>query len=127
MRTMIKDNVIRNVPDGMVAKRTAEGYKFIDEPSQVPQNASETAQTQNDTNGAVKAVPEGTEEPQEGTGEVQQEKKKYDWQELPSEKEKKAALSKLKVEELREIAKEMKIQGYNNMNKDTLVATILNH
>lgn len=126
MRAMIKDNVIRNVPDGMVAKRTAEGYKFMDEPSQVPQNASETAQPQNDTNGAVKAVPDGTEEPQEGTGEVQQEKK-YDWQELSSEKEKKAALSKLKVEELREIAKEMKIQGYNNMNKDTLVATILNH
>ena len=126
MRAMIKDNVIRNVPDGMVAKRTAEGYKFMDEPSQVPQNASETAQPQNDTNGAVKAVPEGTEEPQEGTGEVQQEKK-YDWQELSSEKEKKAALSKLKVEELREIAKEMKIQGYNNMNKGTLVATILNH
>lgn len=126
MRTMIKDNAIRNVPDGMVAKRTAEGYKFIDEPSQVPQNASETVQPQNDTNGAVKAVSEGTEEPQEGTGEVQQEKK-YDWQELSSEKEKKAALSKLKVEELREIAKEMKIQGYNNMNKDTLVATILNH
>lgn len=126
MRAMIKDNVIRNVPDGMVAKRTAEGYKFMDEPSQVPQNASETAQPQNDTNGAVKAVPEGTEEPQEGTGEVQQEKK-YDWQKLSSEKEKKAALSKLKVEELREIAKEMKIQGYNNMNKDTLVATILNH
>lgn len=126
MRAMIKDNVIRNVPDGMVAKRTAEGYKFMDEPSQVPQNASETAQPQNDTNGAAKAVPEGTEEPQEGTGEVQQEKK-YDWQELSSEKEKKAALSKLKVEELREIAKEMKIQGYNNMNKDTLVATILNH
>lgn len=126
MRTMIKDNVIRNVPDGMVAKRTAEGYKFMDEPSQVPQNASETVQPQNDTNGAVKAVPEGTEEPQEGTDEVQQEKK-YDWQELSSEKEKKAALSKLKVEELREIAKEMKIQGYNNMNKDTLVATILNH
>lgn len=126
MRTMIKDNVIRNVPDGMVAKRTAEGYKFMDEPSQMPQNASETVQPQNDTNGAVKTVPEGTEEPQEGTGEVQQEKK-YDWQELSSEKEKKAALSKLKVEELREIAKEMKIQGYNNMNKDTLVATILNH
>lgn len=126
MRAMIKDNVIRNVPDGMVAKRTAEGYKFMDEPSQVPQNASETAQPQNDTNGAVKAVPEGTEEPQKGTGEVQQEKK-YDWQELSSEKEKKAVLSKLKVEELREIAKEMKIQGYNNMNKDTLVATILNH
>lgn len=126
MRTMIKDNVIRNVPDGMVAKRTAEGYKFMDEPSQVPQNASETVQPKNDTNGAVKAVPEGTEEPQEGTGEVQQEKK-YDWQELSSEKKKKAALSKLKVEELREIAKEMKIQGYNNMNKDTLVATILNH
>lgn len=126
MRTMIKDNVIRNVPDGMVAKRTAEGYKFMDEPSQVTQNASETVQPQNDTNGAVKAVPEGTEEPQEGTGEAQQEKK-YDWQELSSEKEKKAALSKLKVEELREIAKEMKIQGYNNMNKDTLVATILNH
>lgn len=126
MRTMIKDNVIRNVPDGMVAKRTAEGYKFMDEPSQVPQNASEIVQPQNDTNGAVKAVPEVAEEPQEGTGEVQQEKK-YDWQELSSEKEKKAALSKLKVEELREIAKEMKIQGYNNMNKDTLVATILNH
>lgn len=54
MRTMIKDNVIRNVPDGMVAKRTAEGYKLMDEPSQVPQNASETAQPQNDTNGAVK-------------------------------------------------------------------------
>jgi len=126
MKTMIKDNVIRNVPDGMVAKRTAEGYKFMDEPSQVPQNASEIVQPQNDTNGAVKAVPEGTEEPQEGTGEVQQEKK-YDWQELSSEKEKKAALSKLKVEELREIAKEMKIQGYNNMNKDTIVATILNH
>ena len=88
MRAMIKDNVIRNVPDGMVAKRTAEGYKFMDEPSQVPQNASETAQPQNNTNGAVKAVPEGTEEPQGGTDEVQQEKK-YDWQELSSEKRRK--------------------------------------
>ncbi len=38
-----------------------------------------------------------------------------------------AELNGKKVAELREIAKGMGIQGYANMNKDTLVAMIMNH
>lgn len=38
-----------------------------------------------------------------------------------------AALKTLSVIELREVAKRKGIQGYGNMNKETLVATILNH
>ncbi len=38
-----------------------------------------------------------------------------------------AELNGKKVAELREIAKGMRIQGYANMNKDTLVAMIMNH
>lgn len=49
-----------------------------------------------------------------------------DWKKLPEE-EKLAALEAKKVDELRKIAKAEGIQGYGNMNKDTLVAMIMNH
>lgn len=48
------------------------------------------------------------------------------WKELPEE-EKVAALEAKKVDELRKIAKAEGIQGYANMNKDTLIAMIMNH
>ena len=51
---------------------------------------------------------------------------KEDWQSLPDD-EKEKALNDKKVEQLREIAKAMKIPGYGNMNKGTLVAMIMNH
>lgn len=49
-----------------------------------------------------------------------------DWKTLPEE-EKLAVLEAKKVDELRKIAKAEGIQGYGNMNKDTLVAMIMNH
>lgn len=84
--------------------------------------------------GDEKKDPEGTREGQGGNdgpaAGQEPESKKDDaesgWQNLPDE-EKEADLNQKKVEELREIAKAMKIQGYGNMNKGTLVAMIMNH
>lgn len=59
--------------------------------------------------------PEGTQQEVDNT-----------WKTLPEE-EKLAALEAKKVDELRKIAKAEGIQGYGNMNKDTLVAMIMNH
>lgn len=66
---------------------------------------------------------EGSGKPEEGAGE---EKTGNDPLNGAGD-ERLAELNGKKVAELREIAKGMGIQGYANMNKDTLVAMIMNH
>lgn len=66
---------------------------------------------------------EGNGKPEEGAGE---EKTGNDPLNGAGD-ERLAELNGKKVAELREIAKGMGIQGYANMNKDTLVAMIMNH
>lgn len=66
---------------------------------------------------------EGSGKPEEGAGE---EKTGNDPLNDAGD-ERLAELNGKKVAELREIAKGMGIQGYANMNKDTLVAMIMNH
>ena len=66
---------------------------------------------------------EGSGKPEEGAGE---EKTGHDPLNGAGD-ERLAELNGKKVAELREIAKGMGIQGYANMNKDTLVAMIMNH
>ncbi len=61
-----------------------------------------------------KEVPEEIEEPKEAA-------------EAPTEPEETPDYSTLTVKELREIAKDKGIQGYKNMNKDTLIAVIEAH
>ncbi len=100
------------------------------EPQKEPKkNEAEGNTVENQKNGS-----EGNQEPQGGKKENDTGKKdvegaggsKEDWQDLPDD-EKEKALNDKKVEQLREIAKDMKIPGYGNMNKGTLVAMIMNH
>lgn len=67
-----------------------------------------------------KNVPENKKGPQ-------REKKEVNLIDQLSEEEQTKKLETMKVSELREIAKAKGIQGYANMNKDTIVAMIMNH
>lgn len=101
----------------------------------------EMKQGEESINKEQKTDPEGTQEGQGGTSDGDagagkqegtndegkgDEAGQDDWKALPEE-EKLAALEAKKVDELRKIAKAEGIQGYGNMNKDTLVAMIMNH
>lgn len=121
-----------------------------------PQNGPERPEAGENTNTPEKAAPEGAEGLREGKeeqqetggtaegGEGQQEGTGEGAGQEPGAEEEKpgqggedplngagderlAELNGKKVAELREIAKGMGIQGYANMNKDTLVAMIMNH
>ena len=107
-----------------------------------PQNGPEKTEAGENTNTPEKAAPEAAEKATEGkeekqaagTGEEKQagagEEKTGQGGEDPlngAGDERLAELNGKKVAELREIAKGMGIQGYANMNKDTLVAMIMNH
>ncbi|GFI57670.1 hypothetical protein IMSAG025_01110 [Muribaculaceae bacterium] len=115
-----------------------------------PQNGPEKPEAGENTNTPEKAAPEGAEKLTEGNGEQQAAggnaeggEKQQEGSGKPEEgageektgndplngagDERLAELNGKKVAELREIAKGMGIQGYANMNKDTLVAMIMNH
>ena len=114
--------------EGKAANKPQEGLKKSEagENTKEPEKAAPEA--------AEKAT-EGKEEKQAaGTGEEKQagagEEKTGQGGEDPlngAGDERLAELNGKKVAELREIAKGMGIQGYANMNKDTLVAMIMNH
>lgn len=109
---------------------------------QEPQGGAETSTPEENTNQGQNGAPEGTQagqgsnpEGQQAAGNAPEGNQGTDpegaagqdnWKELPEE-EKLAALEAKKVDELRKIAKDEGIQGYSNMNKDTLVAMIMNH
>lgn len=97
------------------------------------QNQPEMKQSEENINKEQKTDPEGTQaagnapEGNQGTDlEGTQQEADNTWKTLPEE-EKLATLEAKKVDELRKIAKAEGIQGYGNMNKDTLVAMIMNH
>lgn len=113
-----------------------------------PQKSLKESEVGENTKEPEKAAPEGAEKATEGkegqqaagtgdgegsgNGEEQQagEEKTGQGGEDPlngAGDERLAELNGKKVAELREIAKGMGIQGYANMNKDTLVAMIMNH
>ena len=114
--------------EGKAANKPQEGLRKSEagENTKEPEKAAPEA--------AEKAT-EGKEEKQAaGTGEEKQagagEEKTGQGGEDPlngAGDERLAELNGKKVAELREIAKRMGIQGYANMNKDTLVAMIMNH
>ena len=107
-----------------------------------PQEGLRKSEAGDNTKEPEKAAPEAAEKATEGkeekqaagTGEEKQagagEEKTGQGGEDPlngAGDERLAELNGKKVAELREIAKGMGIQGYANMNKDTLVAMIMNH
>ncbi len=99
--------------------------------------APEGAEKLTEGNGEQQAAggnAEGGEKQQEGTGEGSGKPEEGAGEEKTGNDplngagdERLAELNGKKVAELREIAKGMGIQGYANMNKDTLVAMIMNH
>ena len=107
-----------------------------------PQEGLKKSEAGGNTKEPEKAAPEAAEKATEGkeekqaagTGEEKQagagEEKTGQGGEDPlngAGDERLAELNGKKVAELREIAKGMGIRGYANMNKDTLVAMIMNH
>ena len=107
-----------------------------------PQEGLKKSEAGGNTKEPEKAAPEAAEKATEGkeekqaagTGEEKQagagEEKTGQGGEDPlngAGDERLAELNGKKVAELRAIAKGMGIQGYANMNKDTLVAMIMNH
>lgn len=93
--------------------------EHAEEPKKEPEKeeaGNSSPDTKKDDSGAA----EGAQDGENGEGKGQQESE--GGAELTEE-----ALNAMKVEDLRAIAKEKKIQGYGNMNKQTLVAMILNH
>lgn len=106
-----------------------------------PQEEPKKPEAGENTKEPEKAAPEGAEkltegngEQQEGTGEGSGKPEEGAGEEKTGNDplngagdERLAELNGKKVAELREIAKGMGIQGYANMNKDTLVAMIMNH
>lgn len=115
-----------------------------------PQEEPKKPEAGENTKEPEKAAPEGAEKLTEGNGEQQAAggnaeggEKQQEGSGKPEEgageektgndplngagDERLAELNGKKVAELREIAKGMGIQGYTNMNKDTLVAMIMNH
>lgn len=106
------------------------------EPEKAAPGAAEELKEGNEEQQATGGSAEGGEGQQEGTGEGAGqetgagEDKPGQGGEDPlngAGDERLAELNGKKVAELREIAKGMGIQGYANMNKDTLVAMIMNH
>lgn len=93
--------------------------KPAEEPKKEPKK-EEAGNSSPDTTKADSGAAEGAQDGENGERKGQQESE--GGAELTEEE-----LNALKVEELRAIAKERKIQGYGNMNKQTLVAMILNH
>ena len=108
-----------------------------------PQEEPKKPEAGENTKEPEKAAPEGAEKLTEGNGEQQAAGGNAEGSGKPEEgageektgndplngagDERLAELNGKKVAELREIAKGMGIQGYANMNKDTLVAMIMNH
>lgn len=114
--------------EGKAANKPQEGLRK----SEAGENTKETEKAAPE---AAEKATEGKEEKQAaGAGEEKQtgagEEKTGQGGEDPlngAGDERLAELNGKKVAELREIAKGMGIQGYANMNKDTLVAMIMNH
>lgn len=107
--------------------------KLAEVATEMPQIQAEKRAVEEIINEKQKEGSEGIQEGQNNTPEGkqaeendQQAEGQGDWKELPEE-EKLAALEAKKVDELRKIAKAEGIRGYGNMNKDTLVAMIMNH
>lgn len=115
-----------------------------------PQEGLKKSEAGENTKEPEKAAPEAAEKATEGKGEKQaagtgdgekagagEEKQAGAGEEKTGQggedplngagDERLAELNGKKMAELREIAKGMGIQGYANMNKDTLVAMIMNH
>lgn len=93
--------------------------EHAEEPKKEPEK-EEAGNSSPDTQKGDSGAAEGAQDGENGEGKRQQESE--GGAELTEEE-----LNALKVEDLRAIAKEKKIQGYGNMNKQTLVAMILNH
>lgn len=96
-------------------------------PSQEPQNKPEEGKGGETPKEEQKNAPEGTQGAQGGTSEGGQQDGTNEDPLNTAGDERLAELNAKKVAELREIAKAAGIQGYANMNKDTLIAMIMNH
>lgn len=97
MVRVVNTSVERIVPEKDLAKWAAMGYKPIDPSIEIPTEEE--------------AAPEPDPEPEKETPKI----------EIPSN------LESMKTRELRKLADKIGVQGYQNMDKATLIAVIQNH
>lgn len=96
--------------------------------AQKPQEEPKKVEPKETITKEEKTTPEGTEEPEKDeTDETSNDEKAEEEPEGEKDPEGEEQLRAKTVADLRTIAKEKGIQGYANMNKDTLVAMIMNH
>lgn len=100
-----------------VAEREADLVKENDQKAEKEPEKEKPDDSVKESEKGADGAPDGNEEGKKAAGEDGK-----DTSELDEE-----ALSGMKYEELKELAKEKHIPGYGNMNKQTLVAMILNH
>lgn len=94
--------------------------------TQEPQKEPEKVTPKETITEEKKTSPEEAEEPKEGENDGASQEGEAEEDEQPEGDEEEQLRAKT-VADLRVIAKEKGIQGYANMNKDTLVAMIMNH
>lgn len=132
MPIMIKENVERIVSDADVDKRKKEGYKVL------TKAAAQAAAAQ------AAAEKKAAEEAEKAAKEAEEKAKAEEAAKVAEEVAAQAAApaaggegagtnagavnyEEMKLNDLRKIAKEKGIQGYNNMDKATLIAVIQAH
>lgn len=95
-----------------------------------PKKESKKAAASNsspDTEKANSGVPDGAQKDKSGEGEKQQAAEDGKQAAGEDTEPDEAALQTMDVTALRKVAKDKGIQGYSNMNKETLIVMILNH
>ena len=128
MPIMIKENVERIVSDADVDKRKKEGYKVLtkaaaqaaaekkaaEEAEKAAKEAEEKAKAEEAAKAAEEAVAQAAAQAAAGGEGAGTNAGAVNYEEM-------------KLNDLRKIAKEKGIQGYNNMDKATLIAVIQAH
>lgn len=108
----------------------AEKREDLEKATEKPKKESKKAEAGNsspDTKKTDSGAPDGAQEDKSGEGEKQQAAEDGKQAAGEDAEPDEAALQTMDVTALRKVAKDKGIQGYSNMNKETLIAMILNH
>ena len=140
MKHIIKGNVERIVSDDAVAKYEKEGYKLLETAAPETDQAAAQAAAKKKAEEEAKKAEEAAKAAEEAAAKAKAEEEAKAAEEEAAKAAAQAAAgentaenaetvdySTMKLNDLRKIAKEKGIQGYNNMDRATLAAVIQAH